>query len=232
MKILGLIPARGGSKGIPNKNKKLLNGKPLLQYTIEAAKAARYLDRVIFSSEDKSLNELAKKLGVEVPFIRPGHLSLDTTGTLEVIQHAIDTLTRAGDEYDAVCLLQVTSPLRTNKFIDEAIQRFIKYQPDSLLSVLPVPPEYNPHWVYEKNKLGYLQIATGEKQIIKRRQDLPRAYHRDGAIYITRTKVLMQENSMYGSTIQFIESDVNRHVNIDTMKDWKRAEDMVLNLGY
>ena len=126
MKILGLIPARGGSKGIHNKNKKLLNGKPLLQYTIEAAKAARYLDRVVFSSEDKSLNELAKKLVVEVPFIRPVHLSLDTTGTLEVIQHAIDTLTRAGDEYDAVCLLQVTSPLRTNKFIDEAIKRIIK----------------------------------------------------------------------------------------------------------
>lgn len=224
MKILGLIPARGGSKGIPNKNRKELSGKPLLQHTIEAAQNAEQLDHVIFSSDDQSLIDLAEGLGVDVPFVRPAHLAEDTSGTLEVVQHALNFLAEKRQFYHAVCLLQVTNPFRTSSFIDKAILHFKKSEDDSLISVLKVPHEYNPHWVFEKTVDGNLKIATGEQEIIKRRQDLSDAFIRDGSIYITRTEILLKRNSLYGQKIGYIETDVKTYVNIDTMDDWKRAE--------
>ena len=223
MRILGLIPARGGSKGVPHKNSKELYGKPLLQYTIEAAKKATGIDRLVFSSEDEGLRSLAKSLGAEVPFERPADLAQDTSGSLEVIQHALHTLSQQGDHYDAVCLLQVTNPFRTTALIDEAIAIFKKNEMDALVSVLKVPHDYNPHWVFEANDNGQLHIATGEKEIIKRRQELPDAFIRDGAIYITKTSVILNENSLFGESLGYIISDPERHVNIDTMDDWYAA---------
>ncbi len=226
MKLLGIIPARAGSKGIPHKNQKLLGGKPLMQYTIEAALGSKLLSSVIFSSEDDNLMKMAENLGVAVPFKRPDHLASDTAGSLEVVQHALETLP---ENYDAVCLLQVTTPFRTSADIDKAIERFLKLGSDSLVSVQEVPHQYNPHWVFEE-KEGVLRIATGEQQIIKRRQELPKAYIRDGAIYITKTKVLQEENSFFGERMGYIELDPERHVNIDTQKDWKKAEALVRKL--
>lgn len=224
MRVLGIIPARGGSKGIPNKNRRELNGKPLLLYTIEAALQSKKLDRVIFSSEDETLISLARSAGVDVPFVRPSHLAQDDSGSLEVVQHAVQFLKMQGNDYDAVCLLQVTNPFRTSSFIDRAISKFENSNTDSLISVLKVPHEYNPHWVFEASADGKLQLATGEKEIIKRRQELPEAFIRDGSIYLTKTKVLFQKNSFYGEKIGFILSDVERHVNIDTEEDWQKAE--------
>ncbi|MDT0556043.1 acylneuraminate cytidylyltransferase family protein [Patiriisocius hiemis] len=231
MKILGLIPARGGSKGIANKNRKLLGGKPLLSYTIEAALNATSLDSVVFSSEDSKLINLAKDLGVEVPFVRPQELATDTAGSLEVVQHAVKALAKLDRHYDAVCLLQVTSPFRTHQDIDKAITTFKNSQTDSLLSVQEVPHQYNPHWVFEKNEMGNLVIATKDAQIIKRRQDLPPAYIRDGAIYITKTEVLLDRNSFYGTSTSYIVSNPETYVNIDTEQDWERAEQLLANLN-
>lgn len=230
MRILGLIPARGGSKGIPDKNRKVLNGKPLLEYTVEAALGAKSLVQVVFSSEDETLMRLAKSLGAAVPFVRPAALAQDSSGSLELVRHALQTLMEMGETYDAVCLLQVTNPFRTSKFIDEAVEKFKKSNMDSLISVLKVPHEYNPHWAFEVSKNGNLQIATGDTEIIKRRQDLPAAYYRDGSIYITKTEVILKQNSLYGKTIGYIESDPTRHVNIDTMEDWDRAVAMAEKL--
>ncbi|MDC8006298.1 acylneuraminate cytidylyltransferase family protein [Aureisphaera galaxeae] len=226
MKILGLIPARAGSKGIPHKNKKKLGGKPLLQYTIEAALGASSLASVVFSSEDDELMELAERMGAKVPFKRPDHLATDAAGSLEVVQHALQSLE---DDYDAVCLLQVTTPFRTSEDIDNAIERFKALGTDSLVSVQEVPHQYNPHWVFEE-KEGVLHIATGEQQIIKRRQELPKAYIRDGAIYITKTEVLLKEHSFFGARMGAIELDSKRHVNIDTLEDWKKAEALLREL--
>jgi len=226
MKILGLIPARGGSKGIPNKNRKLLGGKPLLQYTIETALAATQLDRVIFSSEDEHLMQLATQMGVEAPFKRPMALSKDTSGSLEVVQHALNSLAQ---EYDAVCLLQVTTPFRAKGLVDAAIKKFKTSGCDSLITVQKVPHHYNPHWVFEAVD-GTLKIATGDATIIKRRQELPNTYIRDGAIYITKTKVLLKQNSFFGETISYLESDASSHINIDTMEDWERAEEIIKHL--
>ena len=151
-------------------------------------------------------------------------MAIDTTPTLPVIQHALQYLKKEGMEYDAVCLLQATSPYRPDGFIDSAIERFIEKDADSLISVLPVPHEYNPHWVFEESAEGYLKIATGETEIIKRRQELPTGYFRDGSIYITKTEVIMEQNSLYGHKIAHIVSDAKYKVNIDTMDDWYTAE--------
>lgn len=222
MKVLGIIPARAGSKGVPGKNSKVLNGKPLMQYTIEAALSSKLLSSVVFSSENQELIELAKSLGVKVPFVRPLELATDEAKSLDVVKDALKQLTEVGESYDAVCLLQVTSPFREDGFIDLAIEKFKISNTDSLVSVLKVPHEYNPHWVFEA-KDGRLEIATGEKNIITRRQDLPITYLRDGSIYLTRTDVILNGDSLYGDTIGYIESNPDRHVNIDTIEDWDKA---------
>lgn len=229
MKILGIIPARGGSKGIPKKNIKLLGNKPLLKYTSDVALNSKYLDKVILSSDDNAIIEVGKTNGLEVPFKRPTNLANDLATSLSVIQHAIQFFEEKKEYFDAVCLLQVTYPFRTTSFLDKAIQKFKNSDTDSLVSVLEVPHEFNPHWTFKENKLGHLSIATGEENIISRRQDLPKSYHRDGSIYLTKTSVLKKENSLYGKTISFIESPKERYVNIDTLKDWSRAEDMLKN---
>ncbi|MFT5985776.1 MAG: CMP-N,N'-diacetyllegionaminic acid synthase [Planctomycetota bacterium] len=223
MRMLGLIPARGGSKGVPGKNRKVLAGKPLLVHTIEAALKSKKLTDVVFTSEDETLNTLAKEAGAEVPFIRPEVLATDSASSIDVVLHALAELKKLGKEYDAVCLLQVTNPFRSAAFIDQAITKFEDANCDALVSVLPVPHEYNPYWVYKENDKGALELYTGEKEIIKRRQDLPTAYHRDGAIYITTSEILIQQKSFYGNSLSYILSDPERHINIDTPEDWEAA---------
>ncbi|MDO3695127.1 acylneuraminate cytidylyltransferase family protein [Wenyingzhuangia sp. chi5] len=226
MKVLGIIPARGGSKGVPRKNIKLLGGKPLIQYTSEVALASKWIDTVVLSSDDDEIIEVSKKIGIVVPFKRPSDLAIDTTPTLPVIQHALTYYKSIGVDFDAVCLLQVTSPFRTVDFLNKAIEKFIKADTDSLVSVQEVPHEYNPHWVFEESSNGNLKIATGDEQIISRRQDLPKAYHRDGSIYITKTSVLLEQDSLYGNSVAYIESPKEWYVNIDTMEDWAKAEEL------
>lgn len=230
MKILGLIPVRGDSKGVPHKNRKLLAGKPLMAYTIEAAKSVKGIDRLIVSSEDKDLQDIARTYGAEVPFSRPASLAQDHSGSLEVVQHALKTLEASGDTYDAVCLLQVTNPFRSSALIEKAIQTFKAKDTDALVSVLRVPHEYNPHWVFTSGEDDRLYLATADSQIIQRRQDLPDAYIRDGAIYLTKTKVILKQHSLYGQSLSYILSDPDRHVNIDTMEDWNKAEALAKKL--
>lgn len=229
MRILAIIPARGGSKGVPGKNIKLLGSEPLLAYTTEIALQSKLLTEVMVSSEDDKINEIAKTLGVQEPFVRPTELAQDNTPTIDVIIHALEWYKNKNIFFDAVCLLQVTSPFRTVAFLDKAIEKFIQTGCDSLVSVQKVPHEYNPHWTFEMNPDGNLKIATGETKIIPRRQELPIAYHRDGSIYITKTKVLLEQHSLYGKSISYIESDPEFYVNIDTMDDWDKAEMMVKN---
>lgn len=229
MKILAIIPARGGSKGVPNKNIKLLNGKPLLEYTAEIAVQSKLLSEVMVSTEDEKIAAVAKSMGVKIPFERPIELAQDNTPTLDVIIHTLEWYQKNNCLFDAVCLLQPTSPFRTLEFLNKAIEKFIASGCDSLVSVQKVPHEYNPHWTFEVNEEGHLKIATGETNIITRRQELPMAYHRDGSIYLTKTKMLLEAHSLYGKTTAFIESDPEGYVNIDTMEDWKKAEEMIQN---
>ncbi len=223
MKILAIIPARGGSKGVPGKNIKLLGEKPLLQYSAEAAKAASRICDTIISTDSKEIAVVAEKCGIEVPFIRPAALATDTASSIDVVVHAIEFLALQQRYYDAVCLLQPTSPFRSAGFVDKAILKFEQMNADTLISVLPVPHEYNPHWVFETDEKDALHIATGELEIIKRRQDLPIAFFRDGSIYITKTAVIKEMRSFYGKHITYIESDPQFYTNIDNEKDWVNA---------
>lgn len=226
LKTLAIIPARGGSKGVPGKNIKTLGSKPLIQYTLDCAKASKHINRLIVSSEDEKIISVAKKLGAEVPFKRPKSLAKDQSGSIGVVQHAIEFFENQGIFYDAVLLLQPTSPFREKGLIDRAITKFINSKADALVSVLPVPHEYNPHWVFESDQHNHLKIATGEKDIIKRRQDLPKAYFRDGSLYLTKTEFIKQ-GSFFGNKLSYIESNPKNYVNIDTLADWKKAEKMI-----
>ncbi|MBF4470308.1 cytidylyltransferase domain-containing protein [Flavobacterium sp. HJJ] len=223
MRVLAIIPARGGSKGVPGKNSKLLGGKPLIAYSIEQAIASNSFAKIIVSTDDEAIAQIAIDFGAEVPFIRPSELANDTASSIDVVQHTIGFLASKNEFFDAVCLLQPTSPFREKGFITKAISKFSSTDSDALVSVLPVPHEYNPHWIFQADTSGMLQIATGDKEIIKRRQELPQAFFRDGAIYLTKLASI-KKGTFYGEKLSYIESNPYLYVNIDTMEDWIQAE--------
>ena len=228
MRVLGLVPARGGSKGVPRKNIRELCGKPLLQYTAEAALAARRLSEVVLSTDDAEIAEVGRRCGLRVPFMRPPELAADEAPTLPVIQHALRWMeAEEGARFDAVCLLQPTNPLRQAAEIDACIELLEQRDADSVVTVLPVPAEFNPHWVYFGDAEGRLRLSTGEESPIPRRQALPAAFHRDGSIYVTRRDVLLEGNSLYGRRVVGHLADPRRSVNIDTPADWLRAEELL-----
>jgi CMP-N-acetylneuraminic acid synthetase len=227
MNVLAIIPARAGSKGVPNKNARLLGGKPLIAYSIEQAQRSKFIRDIIVSTDSEEIGEIARKFGAIVPFIRPSHLSSDTAKSIDVVIHAVEFLKWQGKNYDGIILLQPTSPFREVSLIDSSIEQFFSGEIDSLVSVKPVPHEYNPHWVYEINEDGFLSLSTGEKEIISRRQDLPEAFHRDGNVYIASIDVILNRRSFYGEKLGFIETKSEINVNIDTMEDWDKAEKLI-----
>lgn len=228
MKTLGLIPARGGSKGIPGKNLAMVCGRPLLAYTVDAALGSRLLTRVILSTDSEEIARVGRSLGVDVPFMRPPELASDTIPTINVILHALRALSEAGQSYDALCLLQPTNPLRTSEMIDQACRAFMASQADTLLSVLELPEHHHPHWALVQDDEGLLHWTTGQSDPPPRRQLLPPAYHREGSIYITRTTVLMERHSLYGEHIVPFLVDPATTVNIDGPDDLKMAEEIIV----
>lgn len=226
MKILGIIPARGGSKGVPQKNIKNLNGKPLIWYTYQASKASKLLSRTIVSSEDKNILEVCNSLGMDVPFIRPQSLAKDETPSIDVILHALQKIEESKEKYDAICLLQVTNPFRTSKLIDKSAQKFIDENANCLISVKKIPDKFNPLWSLSKNKNNYLSLFIKQESIISRRQDLPITYYRDGSIYLVSSD-LIKQRKMYDENISHVLNDDEFYVNIDTNKDWIKAENII-----
>lgn len=196
----------------------------MIQYTIEAAVQSRCLSKVFLTTDDERIAGIGRKLGVDVPFIRPEHLARDDTPMLPVIQHAVETLSNDGFYFDAICLLQPSTPIRRPGDICSCIELLDNSGADSVVTVLPVPLEYNPHWVYFKTCDGFLELSTGETEPIHRRQELPTALHREGSIYVTRTSVVMERNSLYGNRLIGFPMDPETSVNIDTQSDWCRAE--------
>lgn len=209
---------------MPGKNIKPLNGKLLIQYTYDAALDARFVDKAILTTNSAEIAASAKAANICVPFLRPPHLALDNTPTLDVIEHAINFFDNAGQHFDVVTLLQPTCPFRGAGFVDRCIAHFIASGADSLVSVKPVPHEYNPHWVFEPDQHNLLTISTGEATIIPSRQLLPKAFVRDGSVYVFKADNIRNQQSIYGQSIAYLQSDNLWHVNIDTADDWKRAE--------
>jgi CMP-N,N'-diacetyllegionaminic acid synthase len=228
MRILGLIPARGGSKGILRKNIKLLNGIPLIGYTIKAAHEANVLTKVIVSTDDEEIARISTELGAEVPFMRPNSLGTDQSTSFDVVIHALEYFKKKGEDFDAVCLLQPTVPFRSSLDISKSILQFESTNADSLISVQEIPHKFNPNWAFiDSNNSDFLEFANNQNGIISRRQELPKSYHRDGSIYITRTQVLLEKESLYGDKIAYYENKGDSVINIDTEEDWELAEKFI-----
>jgi CMP-N,N'-diacetyllegionaminic acid synthase len=228
LKVLGVITARGGSKGIPGKNLKLLGGKPLIAHTIEAANDAA-LDRVIVSTEDPVIADVARRLGCEVPFMRPAELSRDETPHLPVIQHAAQWMREhAGYQPDVVMILQPTSPLRSAVDIGGALRMLELSGADSVVSVSSVSAHAHPMRMLRVDDDSYATLfATGEpvRKRINRRQDLPKAWVMNGAIYACRRSVLFDNiPSLYGDRVVAFPMPEDRSISIDVLEDWDAAE--------
>jgi CMP-N,N'-diacetyllegionaminic acid synthase len=228
--VLGLIPARGRSKGVARKNARLLGGRPLVAYSADSALAATGLARVVLSTDDEEIAEIGRACGLDVPFLRPAEFAADETPMVPVVQHALGWLERLGERFDAVCLLQPTVPFREPDEIDGCIDRLASSDADAVLTMAPVPPTFNPHWVFVADGSGFLRLSTGEPYPIGRRQDLPPAWHRDGSVYVTRRDVVTQQGSLLGRKVVGYEVQRRRHVNIDTAEDWALAESIAAEL--
>ncbi|MBU0701774.1 acylneuraminate cytidylyltransferase family protein [bacterium] len=188
LKFLGLIPARGGSKGIIKKCITPLLDKPLIAYTIEEAKKSIHLHRIIVSTDDKNIASVSKEYGAEIPFMRPKELAQDDTPTLPVIQHALNTLRSQGYVPDYIVLLQPTSPLRDVSHIDAAIEKIIQTQSDMVVSLCKVTQ--HPFWMRRIDREDKVYPFIETKNTYHRRQDLPELYRLNGAITVTRREVI------------------------------------------
>lgn len=221
MKVLGVIPARGGSKGVIGKNIKLLDDKPLIAYTIEVALQSQ-LDSVIVSTDSTAIAEIARQFGAGVPFLRPAELATDSSKAIPVIQHALAEIeAQTGVTYDAVMMLQPTSPFKLVSDIDEAIQLLEKSGADSVISVVPVHGHHPARMKYlEGDQL--IDPDFSEAYENQPRQELRPMYIRNGAIYLTRRNVLLAD-SFKGKDCRALIMPEERSVNIDTEVDFKYA---------
>ena len=221
-KILAIIPARGGSKGLTRKNIRVLAQKPLIAYTIEAAKTSKYFDRIIVSTDDEEISCVSKNYGAEVPFLRPIKLAQDDTPGIEPILHCLNWLAKEQAYIpDYVCLLQCTSPLRNHYQINEAIEEMFNKNVDSIVSVYE--SDKSPYWM-KKIENGKLKSFLDNNKDYTRRQDIPKAYMLNGAIYICKTELLIKNRSWYSeNTIPYI-MDKNTSVDIDDINDFKFVE--------
>ncbi|MDY6845025.1 MAG: acylneuraminate cytidylyltransferase family protein [Thermodesulfobacteriota bacterium] len=221
-KIVGIIPARSGSKNIPLKNIRDLAGKPLIAYTIESALNSKLLNRVIVSTDDEKIAAISRTFGAEIPFIRPAELAQDTTPTLPVLQHAVQFLCET-ERYqpDIIVTLQPTSPLRKANQIDEAIKKLFETGSDSVVSLSET--EHSPYWMQKVEGDRVFPFIEGSEKYT-RRQDLPKIYQLNGAVYVTKYDILMKENKILGNDTRAFIMNKQDSIDIDTELDWKFAE--------
>lgn len=225
MKPLIVIPARGGSKGVPRKNIKVLGDKPLIQYTIDAAKGVFDDEFICVSTDDFEIKSVVEQLGLKVPFLRPNELASDTAGTYEVLLHAIEFYEKAGYYPDTLVLLQATSPFRTSHHIEEALKQ---YDTTCEMLVSVKETKSNPYYVLrEENQEGWL-VKCKEGNFI-RRQDCPKVYELNGAIYIIDVATLKSKTLQNFTKIKkFIMDEKSSH-DIDNPIDWLVAEALIQN---
>lgn len=224
MKILIIIPARGGSKGIPRKNIKPFNGKPLIYYAIDCARAICDDKDICVSTDDAEIISVVEQYGLKVPFVRPAELSTDTAGTYEVLLHALNYYEKQGRRYDVVMLLQNTSPFRTAEHVKEALKLFSP-KVDMVVSVKECPA--NPYYcVFEEDSNGFLHVCKGDGNIF-RRQDAPKVYEYNGAIYIMNAETLKTTHMhKMHKRVKYVMDDMSSF-DLDTMTDWNIAESII-----
>lgn len=211
-RVLGLITARGGSKGLPRKNVLPLAGKPLIAWTIEAARASKYLDRLVLSTDDEEITQVARAFGCEVPFRRPAHLAADDTPGIAPVVHALDQL----EPYDYVVLLQPTSPLRTTTDLDSAIEKCVGSGAPSCVSVVEV--EKPLQWMFTLEE-GDRMVSVAPNDKVQRRQETPAIHMLNGAVYVADVGTLRQtEQFITSQTVAYTMPRV-RSVDVDGESD-------------
>jgi len=221
-KILCIIPARGGSKGLPGKNGKSLLGKPLIAYTIEQAKNCRYLDRIIVSTDDKSIAVIAKKFGAEVPFLRPKRLAKDKSSTIDVLLHAMDWMeNKEKFAFDILVLLHVTTPLRSVEDIKKSVELLFNDNADNVFSVTEA--HRNPYFnMVEINKAG--KVSLVKKGSYGDRQSAPSVFDMNSSIYVWRKDALRKSKSLFPGNTRIYIMPKERSVDIDDELDFRIAE--------
>jgi CMP-N,N'-diacetyllegionaminic acid synthase len=214
--ILAVIPARGGSKGVPHKNLREIAGKPLIAWAIEAGRQSQYIDRLILSSEDPEIIRIAQSWGCEAPFVRPAELARDETPGIEPVLHAVSALP---ERYDYIMLLQPTSPLRLAEDIDSCVETCLRHHAVACITVNEV--DQHPLWMCRLDDSRHLVPLIDQKSLPDRRQDLPKVYILNGAVYVARTAWLQQHRTfLTAETVAHIMPR-ERSVDVDTELDLK-----------
>jgi CMP-N-acetylneuraminic acid synthetase len=221
--VLALVPARGGSKGVPDKNVKPLAGHSLLDYTARAARESGVIDRIILSTDSPEIAEAGRRAGLEVPFMRPAALAADDTPMVPVIEHALAELSRQGWSPDIVVLLQPTSPLRRPDHIREAVDLLCDTGADSVVTVVEVPRHLSPDYVMCIEG-GRLRPFLPDGARVTRRQDARPAYSRDGTVYVFRRSTIERTGGIYGEDCRPLLIDRDDSLSIDSPADWDEAE--------
>lgn len=224
MNPLVVIPARGGSKGIPRKNIKELGGRPLIHYTIEAAREVFNDEFICVSTDDEEIKKVVEQTSLKVPFLRPAKLATDTAGTRGVLLHALEFYKEEiGYKADTVVLLQPTSPFRTGTHIKEAIEKY-HLDLDRVVSVKET--DANPYYLlYEENEEGYLEQS--KKGDFIRRQDCPKVWEVNGAIYVINVESLMKKKMTEFKKVKKYEMSRIDSIDLDTEIDWYLAEILI-----
>lgn len=224
-RVTALIPARGGSKRLPRKNVKLLGDKPLIAWSIEAALASKYIDRVIVSTDDEEIKKISEQWGAEVPFLRPEHLSNDHASSFDVIKHAIGFL-KLDQPNELIVLLQPTSPLRLVSELNTALESFIAKNAKGVVSVSET--EHSPMWSNTLPENGCMSDFIRPEVLGKRSQDLPKFFRLNGSIYIYETLALLEKGSVFfDENVYGFETSLETSVDIDTALDFKIAESIL-----
>lgn len=222
-RILGVIPARGGSKGIPHKNIYPLCGKPLIAYTIESARRSVRLTKLIVSTDDADIAEIAQRCGAVVPFLRPTELATDAALAIDVVRHALEFQEkRDGVHYDLVVMLQPTTPLKTAEDIDSVIDKLIESGCDSVVTMVDVGANH-PARMYRIDDDRLVSVMD-EGGTMRPRQELPPIYIRNGAVYACRREVIYRWNALIGPDVRPLIMPPDRSVNIDGPSDIVLAE--------
>ena len=221
-KVLALITARGGSKGLPRKNILPLGGKPLIAWTIEAAQQSGIADQIVLSSDDNEIIKVAETWGCSVPFKRPSVLASDIASSVDVVMHTLDQL----PGFDYIVLLQPTSPLRNAEDIKNAFNALLEAKAKSCISVTEV--EQSPYWMYLEDNESRLVKLIHKPDVPTRRQDLPKVYIPNGAIYISEIKELIKNKTFIGNNCIAYKMTAESSIDIDCAKDFKKAEQMII----
>ncbi|MCQ2081493.1 MAG: acylneuraminate cytidylyltransferase family protein [Lachnospiraceae bacterium] len=218
-KILALIPARGGSKGIPNKNITDLAGKPLIAYSIDACKGSRFVDDIVVSTDSEKIATITRTFGAEVPFMRPEELAMDTSKTLDAVLHAVSELKKQGREYDSIVLIQPTQPLRTSEDIDGAIDTYYINSEQDVVSVC----EVSEHPLLMRTLKEGVLVPLLDKSSTCRRQDMDKYYKVNGCVYVNSVNNLNENTSFNDNLIPYV-MDRSHSIDIDEPADLKYAE--------